>query len=570
MKRKDARVRTAAGRTPSSTKSKYGGRGRPWHPDFIRYMEFIVAHRAYAGMPDAFYEPGRIQWEAPSNRATGQFKDTHGKRLKWWAVQAGKLGISTSSEKWISRVAKQIHPTKKKPCKICGRVLELRYVYPQARFLAKVKRLPFVKKRFPVDPLEPVASLVARLFAEYGDSALYAMPTLFSTPQVALPTTLPKNVSGWSKWVDQIFVPSEPRGILSPGAMSNPPDRFDGFHCDNLCCRGTADKGRHKKNLQTYVTDRRVFEYWTSGDWVAADRLMGQLRSGFPEEECRHGHRGPCAIDHIGPISLGFTHRARFQLLCGSCNSAKNNRMYRSDVMLLQADERSGDDVVSWHSAGLWNACKGRVKSDEQARRLSKMMRDNRHSLMHALQAVADAGAYTFLASLLELERADYDVEFVNLRIEDHLTAFDKLKRTPRTTKYADEQKARRCRIAFGELLTYFQKGNRNSFVVRDAASDKLLNAAVAALKTDVGATAMLDKALIAAGQAADGTSDTAFRELLPQLASARRPAFKKAMDLLRQHMDAVGGLLAARWKDERYVRDLEDAEEDADDEPEE
>ena len=102
--------------------------------------------------------------------------------------------------------------------------------------------------------------LVARLFAEYGDAALDAMPTLFTTPQVALPNPLPKGLSGWSKWVDRVFVPSEPRGILSPGAMSNPPDRFDGFHCDNLCCRGTADKGRHKKNLQTYVTDRRVFE----------------------------------------------------------------------------------------------------------------------------------------------------------------------------------------------------------------------------------------------------------------------------------------------------------------------
>lgn len=201
--------------------------------------------------------------------------------------------------------------------------------------------------------------LVARLFAEYGDAALDAMPTLFTTPQVALPNPLPKGLSGWSKWVDRVFVPSEPRGILSPGAMSNPPDRFDGFHCDNLCCRGTADKGRHKKNLQTYVTDRRVFEYWTSGDWVAADRLMGQLRSGFPGEQCRHGHPGPCAIDHIGPISLGFTHRPRFQLLCGPCNSAKNNRMYRSDVELLKADERAGEEVVSWHSAALWNASNG-------------------------------------------------------------------------------------------------------------------------------------------------------------------------------------------------------------------
>ncbi|MFO0572649.1 MAG: Alw26I/Eco31I/Esp3I family type II restriction endonuclease [Polyangia bacterium] len=532
-------------------------------------MEFIASHPAYAGMPDVYYEPGRIQWEAPSNRATGQFKDTHGKRLKWWALQADRLGISTSSEMWISRVAKQIHPTKEKPCKICGRVLELRYVYPQARFLAKVKKLRFVNESFPVDPLEPVGSLVARLVGEYGDAAVAAMPRLFATPQVALPSPLPEDLAGWSKWIDEVFVPSEPRGILSPGAMSNPPDRFDGFHCDNLCCRGTADKGRHKQNLQSYVTDRRVFEYWTSGDWVAADRLMGQLRSGLSDEGCRHGHPGPCAIDHIGPISLGFAHRPRFQLLCGSCNSAKNNRMDRSDVELLKADERAGAEIVSWHSAALWNACKGRVRSDEHARRLSKMMRDNRHSLMHALQAVADAGAYAFLGSLLELERADYDVAFVNLRIEDHLTVFDQLERAPRTTKYAAEQKARRCRIAFKELFTYFKKENRNSFVVRDEASDRLLEAAVAALQADAAATATLDEALIAASESADGTSDAAFRALLPQISSARRPSFQEALGLLRQHMDAVGGLLAARWEDERYVRDCEDGEEELDDEVE-
>ncbi|HFL9475791.1 TPA: Alw26I/Eco31I/Esp3I family type II restriction endonuclease, partial [Escherichia coli] len=61
--------------------------------------------------------------------------------------------------------------------------------------------------------------------------------------------------------------------------MANPPDRFDGFHSFNRCCRSIADKGRTKENLKSYVTDRRVFEYWVDGDWVAADRLMGQVRT---------------------------------------------------------------------------------------------------------------------------------------------------------------------------------------------------------------------------------------------------------------------------------------------------
>jgi hypothetical protein len=285
---------------------------------------------------------------------------------------------------------------------------------------------------------------------------------------------------------------------------------------------------------------------------------MGKLRSDFPAQGCRNGHPGPCASDHIGPISLGFTHRPRFQLLCESCNSAKNNRMYHSDVELLKADERTGEEVVSWHSAALWNACKDLVVTDEHARRLSKMMRDNRHSLMHALKTIADAGAYAFLSSLLELERADFDIEFVNLRIVKHLTIFDQIRRTTRTTKYAAEQKARRCRIAFRELLTYFQKSNRNSFVVSDATSDKFLNATVCALNTDVATTAKLDNALMAAVTAGGGRADAIFRKLLPQIAVAQS-SFKTAKKLLRQHLDTLGGLLAAKWDDERYVRDLDD-----------
>jgi Alw26I/Eco31I/Esp3I family type II restriction endonuclease len=543
--------------------SKYGGRGRPWHPEFIKYMNFIAEHPTYSGMPDVYYELGRIQWEAPSNRASGAFRETHAKRLKWWALQADRLGISTTSSKWISRVAKQIHPTKEKPCKICGRVLALRYVYPQARFLAKIQKLPFVHSSFLVDPLEPVASLITRLFSEHGDSVLEAMPILFATPQIDLPKPLPKTAAEWLLWIDGVFVPSEPRGILSPGAMSNAPDRFDGFHCDNLCCRGTADKGRHKKNLQSYVTDRRVFEYWTAGDWVAADRLMGQLRAHFSEEQCRHGHPGPCAADHIGPISLGFKHRAKFQLLCASCNSAKNNRMYLSDVEALKADEKSGDDIVSWHSAALWNSCKDLVKSDENARRLSKLLRENRHSLMHALQAIANINAYTFLSSLLELEWATYDIEFVNLRIESHMTSFEELRRTSRTTKYADEQMARRCRIAFCELQEYFKKTNRNSLVMRTSSTDQLLAEVVAVLKAGSAKTAKLDQDLRTAAQhSTNEAGDLAFRALLPQIAATKPVLPYKAKELLQKHMDAVGRLLAERWKDDRYVRELKDPEE--------
>jgi hypothetical protein len=177
---------------------------------------------------------------------------------------------------------------------------------------------------------------------------------------------------------------------------------------------------------------------------------------------------------------------------------------------------------------------------------------------MHALKVVADAGAYMFLTSLLELERADSNVEFVNLRIEHHLTVFDRMRRTPRTTRYADEQKARRCRIALAELRTYFQKKNRNSYIISSAASDELLTQAVAVLKADATATAKLDKALFAAVTDDARTTDAAFRSLVRQVPTSPRPAFLYAQSLLRRHMDAIAELLSAHWEAERYVRDLD------------
>ena len=52
----------------------YGSKGQNWSEEFIEYMNFIVSHKAYAGMPDAIKNDGKIQWEAPSNRSSGQYQ----------------------------------------------------------------------------------------------------------------------------------------------------------------------------------------------------------------------------------------------------------------------------------------------------------------------------------------------------------------------------------------------------------------------------------------------------------------------------------------------------------------
>jgi Alw26I/Eco31I/Esp3I family type II restriction endonuclease len=541
-----------------ASRKHYGSRGQQWHPAFIAYMEFIAKHPSYAGMPDAYVDKNKIQWEAPSNRGSGRFKDTHGKRLNWWRRKARDLGISTNADKWISKAAKKLHPAGKKPCKRCGQVMEIRYAYPRDLLLNRIRKLSYVEADFKLDRLEHIVALVGRLHGQYGRKILDDLPIVLRASGVNMPPEF-SSLAECLEWIDQEYIPAEP-SVLSPGAMSNAPDRFDGFHSFNLCCRGAADTGRHKDNLSGYVTDRRVFEYWADGDWIAADRLMGAIRSKLGSESCLRGHYGPCDADHIGPISLGFTHHTLFQLLCKSCNSAKNNRMSLSDVQHLLRAEAAGANVISWHSKALWDLRKNSVSNDETALRLSKLLRDNRHSFMAILRRIERAGHYAFLLSLLHLDYADFDVEFEGLEVIEHLTHFAAEKRKGRTTKYALEQKARRCRIALESLHTYFKKKNRNAFVIALPETESATVAATAILKGSPEEFRKLDRqiARVLKLRKQDAV-DSGFRGLLPKMPPQWPEQFRVAKNSLAAAMTAVAQELSTQWNDERYVR-AEDA----------
>ena len=75
---------------------------------FLAYQQSIISHPNYKGMPDIYKDDKTIQWEAPSNRASGKFQFTHDKRLEWWKNKAKEIGIDVNSNHWISKVAKEI------------------------------------------------------------------------------------------------------------------------------------------------------------------------------------------------------------------------------------------------------------------------------------------------------------------------------------------------------------------------------------------------------------------------------------------------------------------------------
>ncbi|MFW3615535.1 Alw26I/Eco31I/Esp3I family type II restriction endonuclease [Billgrantia antri] len=536
---------------------EYGRKGQEWHPAFVAYMVEIVTHPVYEGMPDAINQDGKIQWEAPSNRSSGQFQFTHHRRRCWWYDKALSIGVDPATNKWISKVAKKIHPTGMKPCKRCGREMRIAYVYPNDRLRQRLLRA--FSENFEFVPLEPITDLIQRIADQYGVDALSNFHSILSDTKEASPPESIEGVDAWSSWLEDYYIPSEP-ALLSPGAMSNAPDRFDGFHSFNLCCRKNADTGRHDSNMRSYTTDRRVFEYWSDGDWIAADRMMGIISALMREEPCADGRDGPPTPDHIGPLSLGFAHRPHFRLLSRSANSAKNNRMTLADVTDLIAAESSGEEVASWHAKPLWDLRKSAVTSEELALRMSKMLRDNQRAAMHMLVEVFRTGHLTFLASLLGLEHANYHVEFENLRVERFIPVFDAVKHTPRLTKYAAEQKARRLRIGLEALRAYGEKENRHASIIPEialrggvihpAASLRALNSA---RETVQQLDEELNSALCTSNAQIGEQELRRLSSLIPVLSDEK--AFIEARSQLIKTMSSVATVLSGMWESDRYVR---------------
>lgn len=528
----------------------YGSKGESWNEEFVKYMKQIATHPVYSGMPDAIKEDGKIQWEAPSNRSGGKFQYTHQKRREWWQNKAKEIGIDITTDKWISRTAKLIHPTGEKPCKRCGIVMQIAYAYPNQNCINKIK------EHFDIEilPIDTIVDIIEKTIDIYGNDCIPQYQKILTTKSIKVPD-FKKDSDSFLLWINDIYIPSEP-STLSPGAMSNAPDRFDGFHSFNRCCRGTADKGRSSENLKSYTTDRRVFEFWSDGDWVGADRLMGLVRTCLKDEPNADGGKGTPTADHIGPLSLGFCHRPDFRLLSKEANSAKNNRMTLQDIMDLIKEENEGIKVISWHSEHLWNLRKNSVDDEEKALRLSKALRDNQRNAMVMLSYLFDKGAYTFLAYLLNLKYADYKVQFENLRAENFRTKYDSIIKEKRETKYASEQKARRLRIGFEALRSYKAKENRHLTIIDEKSLNQTIQEVIKLLDKNAHEFKALDREIESILVSQTGIiPEMTLRELVNKIPQGTILVFEEAKKLLQKHMESVGNLISKEWESDRYVR---------------
>ena len=404
------------------------------HPEGIKYQEFIATHPNYEEMPVKRKNDGTIKWVATIKSEDGK------ERIKFWEKKRKELGIDARhvmDPGFRQKVAFANHPTKIHICLFSGSELYIDYRYPSPNRIDLLNKVYDQDLKYYNLDVYEVANL------------LYDVDSCKKFCEIFKITKGFNSIDELLKILEVDYVIPEYSPFVSPGVMSNSPDRFDGYHSYNNDVRAITDTGRYKDNLKRYIQDRRVYEMWSGGNWKMADRLYATfVKNGV-------------SPDHIGPISLGFTHRPKFQPMTANENSAKGNRMTFEDVQLLIADEKKGDEVITWHSKYIWDKLKGKVKDDTDALKLSGLMRKNLHHILIVFSILNENKHREFLEQFLNPDYSYYDYEFLGFNPETG--CYDEVVSKKLDGQNQKNNIERYFRIAFEKLVEYAEKDNRKN-----------------------------------------------------------------------------------------------------------
>lgn len=413
---------------------------REWHPKFVDYMNMIVSHPNYKGLPIDRKADGSLKWIAAAKSQIGRG------RIAWVHQKAAELGLEPRVGVYAD-VMLMIHPTKWKVCQICGKEMSLYYHYPNADFLKSLNET-FLCNFTECDHISNIWDFlvgygirpenIAQFLIEKGNLKLDYSNPLKETVIEAL----------------EIMCRKGNKKCLGPGAMSNFPDRYDGFHTYNRCCRSSQDKGRSRENLKSYTKDRRAYEYWSDGNIHAANQFMGS------------DYFKDVSADHVGPISLGFVHDPRYlQPMLSGDNSAKRDRLQIVDIEhIIEIEGKTGIYPMSWQSKLIWEYIKQNYQSYPECvptiyrNALKQNMANYMFILKTVLEKCPNKGR-TFL------EQAFLALNFKSFEKDYTFNSYGEIScEVPRhyTERNANEIE-RYCRIAFDSVFEYSEKDNRNT-----------------------------------------------------------------------------------------------------------
>ena len=423
-----------------------------WNLSFNKYMEEMINHPNYTGLPINHKKDGTIAWVVMANSQIGQ------DRKKWAEEKAIEFNLPIKAGVY-ARVMRMLHPTKIHICQICGSEMSIFYHYPSANFIKSITK-EFGYQFTCCDHISDIWDQIIDLGVEENRLKQFFLKS-FDLFEVI------------NQNKDQIIALCETqcrengKKLLSPGVMSNFPDRFDGFHTYNICCRSKHDKGRSYENLKTYTKDRRAYEYWSDGNLHAANMFMGS-----------HFFRDSSA-DHVGPISLGFVHDSHYlRRMSRTENSTKRDRLSIEDIeIILDIESKTRINPISWYSAEIWAFIKLNYKQNPEliASTYRDMLKQNMANYMFILNKMmidANENAYIFLKT--EFIEPKYEGFAYTYEFDDHGHILNKSER--RLTERMRNEKERLTRIAFDAILEYHQKDNRHMTAYLDDIENKMLD----------------------------------------------------------------------------------------------
>lgn len=416
-----------------------------WHPKFLNYMEKIINHKNYKGLPITKSADGSYKWIAPANSEIGK------NRIKWCINKAQEIGLITNPKEvypgMYADVMLAIHPTKSKVCQICGKEMSLFYHYPNATFLKTLNKQ--FKTNFSGN--DHIADIFDSLIAKGTAKTDVAS---FLIRKGGLNLSAEKATK--QELIDALEYACRKQGkkCLGPGAMSNFPDRYDGFHTYNRCCRAAQDKGRSKENLKSYGKDRRAYEYLSDGNIHAANQFM---HSAFFDNT---------SADHIGPISLGFIHDPRYlQKMSSNDNSSKRDRLSFDDInKIIDIAKKTNICPISWQSMLIWEFI---IKNYESSPAkiptiyrdaLKQNMSNYMYILLRILEKCPKNGEAFIVKNLLEPHYSDFEFSYGFNEVGEIIS-----KKPRHYTGRNQDEVLRYKRIAIKSIYEYNDKENRNA-----------------------------------------------------------------------------------------------------------